>query len=301
MKIIIDEKFNGKILREYLRQTLCISRKQLIDLKQRERGIVLNGERVTVRAILKTGDILELEMQDESASDITPIKGELDIVYEDSDIILINKPFGVPTHPSRNHIDDTLANYLMHYYENREDAFVFRAINRLDRDTSGLVLVAKTKLAASKLSNSMKQRQITKEYIAILNGEIGECGVISNYIRRRAGSTMEREVCNYGEGGDNCITEFNRIYSNGKYSIVNAKPITGRTHQLRVHFSFIGHSIVGDTLYGKGENGTHANRHLLHAHKLTFCHPQSGNTVEFFAPIPLDMEVFIEKNDLYNV
>jgi len=295
MKQIIDKSFEGRLLRDYLRHDLGFSRKQVTLLKQRENGILLNGKRVTVRAVLHEGDILILDTEDKTSSEITPIKGELDIIYEDDDIIIVNKPYGMPTHPSRNHFEDTLANYLMHYFSHKEN-FVFRAINRLDRDTSGLVLVAKNKHASTLLSNQMKEREINKEYIAILKGEIERRGTITTYIRRRSGSLMLREVCGENEGGDICITEYERISSNGTYCAVIAKPLTGRTHQLRVHFSHLLHPIVGDTLYGE-DNGE-ADRQLLHAYSLSFIHPKSGEAVTFSAPPPKDMTDFAYKNKL---
>jgi len=297
MDFKINEEFCGRTVKDFVYAFLHISSSQLTALKKSECGIVLNGNRVTVRAVLSIGDILSLETEDsfeEINENIKPVKLDINIIYEDSDIIAVNKSAGMPTHTSHGHYEDTLANALSYYYCEKDIPFVFRAVNRLDKDTSGIVLVAKNRLTASKLSKEMSEGKIKKTYTAILTGECSsDSGRIETYIRRRGESIIEREVCDKCDGADYAATEWKTIKRGNGLTVVSASPETGRTHQLRVHFAHIGHPILGDGLYGQADPRIH--RQSLHAAYLTFTHPGTSRQMILEAPVPDDMKKIIEQ------
>ncbi|MEE0969500.1 MAG: RluA family pseudouridine synthase [Clostridia bacterium] len=298
MEIEIDEKYDGITVLQILKKELHLSSKMISSLKRRDNGITVSGKHVTVRKTVSYGDILSIEVEDtEDNENLVKTEMPLDIIYEDDEIILVNKPPMLPTHPSHGHFDDTLANGVAFHMRNQP--FVFRAVNRLDRNTSGLVLIAKNRLSASRLYSSMQKGDICKEYIALLCGVPCERdGRIDTYIRRKEASIITREVCGKLSDSSRAITDYSTLVHNGKISVVSAKPITGRTHQLRLHFAYIGTPIIGDDLYGTTDTEFNINRQALHAVRLTFPHPITKEKMVFSAPIPLDMKEIIIKNDL---
>lgn len=289
MKIKIKENCSYNTVLDILKYELKLPSSIITFLKKKDRGIVLNGERVTVRKTIKVGDLLELEYTDEKTaveeSNILPVKLPLDIIYEDNDVIAVNKPPYMPTHPSHNHYDDTLANALRYYFDSKDIPFIFRSVNRLDNLTSGIVLVAKNRLSAARLSDNIAKGRVSKGYIAVLHGspETPE-GEICAPIRRVEKSIITRSV--YDDGA-NAVTRYRTLYKNDMYSLVKAIPITGRTHQLRVHFSHIGHPICGDTLYGHPSH--FITRQALHAYETAFTHPTSEELIKLTAPPPCDI------------
>ncbi len=295
MDIVIDKENSGKCLREFLLVDVGISVAMLKRLKFLPRGILIDGNHVTVRHVLKEGEILSIKIEDEEPSqNIVPSNIEVNIAYEDGDLVVLDKPPFMPTHPSHGHFDDTLANALCYRYRDEKTPFVFRPINRLDRNTSGLVLVSRTRMAAARLSESMKNGGIKKEYVAILSGALpsdNQEGEIDTYIKREAESIITRTVCAEGEGGDRAITKYKVIFSDGVHTVVSAVPVTGRTHQLRLHFAHLGASIVGDDMYG--EESEYIERHALHARRLSFPHPETKETVALVSPLPEDMRRLI--------
>lgn len=286
MRLDIGKEFDGMTVRDLLTYKLELSRRCISSLKNHEKGIVLNGKKVTVRAILSYGDVLELTFENEGA-EIVPKDIPIEILYEDDAITVVNKPAGMPTILSHGHYEDTLANALAYRYRDKD--FVMRAVNRLDRDTSGVCLVANSRRSAYILCEQMKGREMEKKYFALLDGVIDADNsekIIRNYIKRKEGSTMMREVSS-DSVGDIAETHY-RLFATGKrYSAVIAEPKTGRTHQLRVHFSHMGHSITGDTMYGVASESI--SRQALHAFELTFTHPYTKEKMTFRAPVPEDM------------
>ena len=299
MNFRIEKEQNGIILLFYLQKVLSLSHACITGLKKEPDGILLNGSHVTVRAVLSEGDLLSLKLEDTAEqSQIAPCRLPFDVLYEDADVIAVCKPPNMPTHPSHGHYEDTLANAAAWYFREQGKPFVFRAVNRLDRDTSGVVLLAKNKRAAAILSQSMQQHLIHKSYAAILYGRLPEdSGVIQRPIRRRLPSVIEREVCADGEGAE-AITAYRVELRVGRFTLVTALPRTGRTHQLRVHFASLGYPIAGDTLYGTEESGACAHRQALHCMTLSFPHPTGGGVISVTASLPEDMHRLLEKEEL---
>lgn len=296
MRIVITENENGLILREYLLRRQKLSLRLLKQLKYSPDGITVNGKRVTVRYKLCTADVLELRMEDSLMTEkIAPVDLPLDILYEDDDLVVPAKPAGMPTHPSHDHYRDTVGNALVYRYEQAGTPFLFRPINRLDKDTSGLLLVARNRMACGRLNREMTLGHIRKSYLAILEGTLTPAeGRIDNYMKRTDESIIVRRVCGEDEGGDRAITEYRTLaLSPAGYSLVEARPLTGRTHQLRVHFAHLGHPIVGDELYGHGHPDM--PRQALHARTLCFPHPSRGENMTFCAPLPPDMSDFLTR------
>ncbi|MBE6638003.1 MAG: RluA family pseudouridine synthase [Ruminococcaceae bacterium] len=299
MEFKIEKEWDQRTVKEFLYGKVGVSRAVLTRLKQNERGILLCGKRVTVRAVLKENDILSLELSDTAdgrVSMIPPRDLPLSVVYEDDFLLVVNKAPGMPTHPTRGHYEDTLANALAAYQtKNNEKGGVFRAVNRLDRDTSGLVLIAKDQLSAAKLGRSLQEGRIEKTYLALLSGCVAEPeGKIEVPICRVSESIITRRCCEKGQG-DDALTLYRVLCRYRDYTLVQARPITGRTHQLRVHFAHIGHPILGDTLYGKED--CRMARQALHANSLSFPHPTDDKTLRVTCPVPADMLELIKEGN----
>lgn len=285
---------DGKTVKELIAELLHPSAKLLKALKYRPDGILLSGCRVTVRATVHAGDVLTLAMDDASyTGGAEPVDLPIEILYEDDDLVVPAKPGNMPTHPSHDHYLDTVANALAYRYRNAGAPFVFRPINRLDRETSGLLLVARNRLAAGRLTESMQRGEIRKTYLAVLCGDtLPDRGGIDLPLHRSAASIIVREICSPdAPDADPSRTRYRVLARRGGYSLVEAVPLTGRTHQLRVHFASQGCPIVGDTLYGIADK--RIGRQALHAHTLSFPHPVSGSRLSFTAPLPSDMACLI--------
>lgn len=290
MQITIQREYDGMMLRQFLRTEMHLSSKMLKHIKFREDGILLNGERVTVRKTLHAGDLLELALEDDSADEhIEAINLPLEILYEDTDLVVPAKPADMPTHPSHDHHTDTVANALAYRYRAQGVPFVFRPINRLDRNTSGLLLIARNRVCAGTMSRDMREGKIQKTYIAVLDGVLeSDVGRIDACLHRTEKSIIVREVCPQdAPDADTALTEYRVLARGERHTLVEARPITGRTHQLRVHFAHLGHPITGDDLYGSPD--VRIGRHALHAHTLSFLHPVSRERVICRAPLPRDM------------
>ncbi len=256
-------------------------------LKRTTNGILRNGIWSRVSDRLHTGDVLTITLiEDESSEKIVPVPLPLNIVYEDEDLMVINKDANVPIHPSQGNYDNTLANAVAYYFAQKGETFIYRCINRLDRDTTGLLILAKHMYSASLLSDMVQNHEIHREYLAIAGGCVPENGTIEAPIGRVTESTIER--CVDEVNGDYACTHYQRLaYQNG-YSLVSLKLATGRTHQIRVHMKHIGYPLPGDFLYNPDYSVI--NRQALHSYRLKFRHPISGENVEFTAELPSDMK-----------
>lgn len=277
---LVSAEEAGLLLRDLLRGRLKLSHRSLSALKRKENGIRVNGSHRTVRTLLQEGDEILLDTNDETSSPIVPQPLSLTILYEDEYITACYKPSGMPTHPSHNHHEDTLANALAYRY--RDTAYVFRAIGRLDRETDGVVLTARCPHAASLLGLAMQKGEIEKEYYAITRGLPPERGEITAPIKRVSDSIILREVA---EDGDAAHTVFERVAVKDGLALLRVKPLTGRTHQIRVHLASIGFPLCGDCFYGEA---LPHERTLLHAHTLCFFHPITREEMRIEAPFPED-------------
>ena len=291
----ISKEHSGKCLLSFLRSTLRISSSALAALKRDPRGLEVNGEHITVRYLLKENDVLFVNEEDSSdniSETIIPVNIPINTVFENDDIILIDKPADMPTHPSHGHVDDTLANALAYVFKERARPFVFRPIGRLDRNTSGISLIAKHQISASFLFFTRQKELISKKYVAILEGRVdsdGSMQIIDNHMKRSDDSIIVRCVSSPEEDGSfRAITHWRLLFANDDISIVEAIPQTGRTHQLRVHFSHMGHPILGDDVYGHISEVI--GRHALHAAYLSLPIPYGENDIrEFISQPPEDM------------
>ena len=225
-------------------------------------------------------------------TELSAVKGSLDIVYEDSHIIIINKPASTPVHPTKIHQENTLANFLRYYSLEKGEDYTFRAVNRLDKDTSGLVLIAKDRHSAGIL----QKQDIYKEYIAVCTGITPEKGTIDKPIKKSENSTMLRII---SDDGDRAVTHFERIGCFYNSSLVKLWLETGRTHQIRCHMSSIGHPLEGDDLYGGSLEKI--ERQALHCAKMKFFHPIDGKVIELCCDIPEDMKKIINTMNLYEI
>ena len=279
---------DGATVKAVLRGKMGLSSSIVKRLKQAENGILLNGSPVHVDKRVQIGDRLELTLFDTPSSGIEPVPIPLDILYEDEDMLAVNKPPAMPTHPSQNHHTDTLANGIMYYY--RDCPFTVRVITRLDKDTSGVVLIAKHALSAQRLSDAMREKKIFKEYLAAVNGIPNpQKGTISLPLGRMPGSVILRCVTPEGK---TAITEYETLWTEKELSLVRLHPLTGRTHQLRVHMSHSGTPIYGDDLYGAPQR---EERVRLHCSSLSLPHPATGEPLKITAPLPEDIRELFSK------
>ena len=252
-------------------------------------GLAVDGIAAYAGYRLKTGQTVEVTLpEEEDSGNIVPVKLPLSIVYEDEDILVINKDAGVPIHPSQGHYDNTLANAVSWYFHEKGEAFTYRVINRLDRDTTGLLVLARHMLSACILSEQMTGRRIRREYRAIVLGHTPEEGTVDSPIARAEGSTIERRVDH--ETGERAVTHFRTLLYNEEkdLSLVSLSLETGRTHQIRVHMRSIGHPLPGDFLYCPDYR--YIDRQPLHSYLLRFEHPITGKEMEFTAGLPEDMK-----------
>ena len=265
------------------------SSSNVVALKKIEKSILVNGiwEHVTYK--LKDGDRLSIHYTEDSSSEnIVPTPLPFSVIYEDEDILVVDKPADMPIHPSLNNYTNTLANALMYYYSQNGERFTFRCINRLDRDTTGLVLLAKHGISAGILSQQMQNREIHRTYLALVEGCFSDhIGTIDAPIARKGESIIEREV-NYLTG-ERAVTHYEVVQTckNLPYTLLSIHLETGRTHQIRVHMQHIGHPLIGDTLYPSDCSQIH--RQALHSSRLQFKHPITGADMDFKTDLPKDM------------
>ena len=251
-----------------------VSKRLLTKLKRCENGMTRNGSVIRSIDTVFPGDRIILRLPDSSL--LEPSAGlDIPVVYESARIVVFNKPAGVPVHPSIKHQGDTLGNCFAHLYP----GLTFRPVNRLDKDTSGLCIAAKDAHAASLL-----QGRFRKIYYAAAEGLIPEEGVIDAPIARERESIILRCV---REDGQPSVTRFRRLRYSGGYSLAEVAPETGRTHQIRLHFAYIGHPLAGDDMYGGSL--VHIGRQALHCGSLTFTEPETGAEVTVDAPLPSDI------------
>lgn len=270
---------------------LCFLKKQgfsrhiLASMKPDREAILLNGTKTFGSTILKTNDHLQIRLpKPVSSENIVPTPMSLQILYEDEDILVLNKPFDMPVHPSMGNYENTLANGVAYYFLQKGENFVFRCINRLDRDTTGALILGKNALSAAILSKQMQNREIKRTYLAIVEGELPPKGTICAPIARAEESLILRKVD--FEKGEHAVTHFECLCTKNGYSLAELHLETGRTHQIRVHMKYIGHPLPGDYLYNP--NYTRITRQPLHSYQLSFLHPLTKKPMQITAPVPQD-------------
>lgn len=277
----------GTTVERFLRRQ-GVSHRVLVDLKNTKNGLCIDG--VPVRTIdrLPEHGVLRLSLPETDCSDTIPQADiPLEIIYEDEDLFVLNKPSGIAVHPSPQNRENTIANGLAALYAKRGQPFVFRAIGRLDKNTSGLIVLAKNALSAGLLTAQASQKVMRHTYLAVCKGALPTNGTIDAPIARAQDSAIGRIV---HMDGDHAVTHYERLCTQDGYSLARVWLETGRTHQIRVHFAHIGHPLPGDFLYCP--DFSRIDRHALHAHTLTLRQPITGEALSFTCPLPPDMQVF---------
>lgn len=302
----ITEEDAGQDVHSFLRKK-GYSRHMLSSMKPVRDAILLNGSHVFMKHALNAGDTLRVCFCDELPSEtLIPADVPFSIVYEDEDLLVIDKPANEAIHPAISHPADTLGNGLALYFQKKGIPFVFRCINRLDRDTTGLLIVAKNLLAAGVLEQALQRREIHRTYLAVAEGLLPDEGTIDLPIARVGGSLILRAVDQ--EKGVRAVTHYRTLRRTDRYSVLQLCLETGRTHQIRVHLAHIGHPLVGDPLYNPrclrrdevlpppgvslppaDDDPMSITRQALHSWKLDFVHPVTGESMHFEAPVPADM------------
>lgn len=291
MKWHITNEHDGMMIRDFLRNYLHFSRRILISVKT-EGKILVNGNPVSVREHLQAGDVLEVQFpKEEIAGFMHPEAIDISIVYEDDALLIVNKPANMATIPSLHHPGGTVANGLLHHYREAELPYTVHVVTRLDRDTSGLVLIAKHRYSHSLLAKLQKSGKIKRKYRAVVEGKLAaKQGTIRAPIGRKEGSIIERTVT---ETGKDAITHYSVLKASELHSYIDIDLETGRTHQIRVHFSHIGHPLAGDDLYGGSTKVI--SRQALHCYYISFEHPFTRERVEVETEVPEDMQRLIEQ------
>lgn len=287
----IRVKDPGQSIEQILRKEVGLTKKQIRHLKFVSDGIKKNGKKCRVNETVLFGDILEIQLEEEQevSAHLEDGQADLDILYEDEDLLAVNKPAGVVTHPQGGHYQDTLANQVVAYFRKKGEEHSVRPIGRLDRETSGIVVFAKNKIAAARLQVQRERGLFSKTYLAVVQGEMSvdeRWHRISESMKPNPENRLKMVVA---EDGKEAITNYLVLESNREYSLVKLTLETGRTHQIRVHMASMGHPLVGDLLYGMLQE--QKSRALLHAWKVELIQPFSGEKIELQSEVPEDMRM----------
>ena len=288
MKLTYQVKNNNKTINQILQTELKISSRLLYKLIKMQK-ILLNNKICVTRSMTNAGDIITIDFNyEEDNSNIVPTQMNLDIVFEDDWLLIINKPAGIAIHPSILHYSDSLCNGIRFYFDKIGLKKKVRPVNRLDLNTSGLVVFAKCEYIQECLISQMKNNEFKKEYLAVCTGIFDKkFGTISLPIARKENSIIERCI---SEDGQPSITHYEVLKDFDNYSLVKCSLETGRTHQIRVHMSAIGHPLLGDSLYGSISDLI--DRQALHCYNLQFVHPVNNNVLNFYGELPIDFKIF---------
>ena len=288
----VSKDYEGRKIREYLKDEMGLSTR-FINRASIDKRIIVNGTAVRMNYVLKDNDQIVINLARKESQNVTPEKIELDIVYEDNDIIVINKGPNMVVHPTKRYQSGTLANGLLYYFKETNQDCIVRLVSRLDMDTSGLIIVAKSQYAHMRLSNEMQQNNIKKRYLAVVHGNFEEKeGTIDLPIYRpEIPGALARVV---DERGQRSITHYKVIESFEGADLVECLLETGRTHQIRVHMKAMGHPIYGDTLYGETDDSDLISRQALHAYGLNFKSPRTEEELVLRAELPKDIKELIK-------
>lgn len=288
----ITENEKDKKLREYLRSNAKLSGR-LIKGAAIDGRIKVNQAVTKLNYVLKVGDLISFQVEKEESQNIEPEKIDLDIRYEDEDLIVVNKMPGMVVHPTKSYPRGTLANGLLYYFKERGENCIVRLVSRLDMDTSGLIIVAKNQFSHMSLARDMQSENFKKSYLAVVHGKLHDKeGTIDLPIYRTGDGSIKRVV---DEKGQRSITHYKVIDSFDEAELLELTLETGRTHQIRVHLSYLGHPIFGDTLYGIEGDKDIISRQALHAYKLSLPHPRTGEILTLESELPCDIKSLISK------
>jgi 23S rRNA pseudouridine1911/1915/1917 synthase len=288
---VVGENINEVKLRDYLKFTEHLS-SRFIKSSGISGKISVNNKVAKLNHRINSNDKIEIDMKKDEHQNIEPEKMELEVVYEDVDLIVINKRPGMVVHPTRGYPLGTLANGVLYYFKEKGEKCIVRLVSRLDMDTSGLIIIAKNQFSHMALARDMQDKDLQgktfeKSYMAIVHGNMkNKSGTIDLPIGKPDEESIKREVC---EDGQRSITHYEVIRSFKNGDLVKVTLETGRTHQIRVHLSHIGHPIYGDSLYGTSESH-YIDRQALHAYKLIIPHPRTGEELILMTDLPDDMK-----------
>ena len=284
LELMVEQEQKVDVL---LRRQLGCSSAVIRTAKGYEDGILLDGAHATTADIAKPGQMLSILISDRENGDLETASGPVELAYEDRDLLVVNKAAGVAVHPGPGHHKDTLGNFLTDYYQKQGIPFIYRPAHRLDRHTSGLMVVARNAHVQELLKHQLHTGSFHRTYLAVCQGvPRQEQGVIDMPIGRADGSVLMRQV---RSDGARAVTHYQLISTNGQRSLVQLRLETGRTHQIRVHMAWMGHPLVGDFLYGV-EDKTLIDRTALHSWQLALTQPLTGEEIRLTAPLPQDME-----------
>ena len=272
---------DGITLKSFLRRICGLSARSMKVIRYGGGSISHNGTELRAHDILHQSDTVKVRLPREEQSEIVPIEGKLDVLFEDDRLLIVNKPPDMPVHPTKIHQLDTLANIVMYNQHKRGERYPFRALNRLDKDTSGIVILAKDRIAYNMVFSTIR-----KTYAAVCEGIITEGGTIDLPIGAAPDSKIQRCV---REDGVRAITHYEPLHAYEHHTLCRVWLETGRTHQIRCHMSAIGHPLAGDTLYGG--NLDLFQRQALHCRSVTLPHPITKELIELTAPYPEDFSV----------
>lgn len=282
LTFIVPIEYDNKNCKEFLKYYCNISARLITRLVRTEMGITRDNQLLRTIDNVYVGDKVVINLPNDS-NEITPTKGELNVIYEDDYILVVDKPPLMPVHPTKNHQTDTLANIVRYYSLNKNEDYTFRAINRIDRDTSGLVVIAKNRFVANKI------KSLYKEYTAVCCGNIVEDGTVNKNIKLKENSKMVREV---SDDGAKAVTHYKVINRSPSYTEILCTLETGRTHQIRCHMSYLGYPLAGDDLYGGSLE--HISRQALHCSKVIFTHPISKEKIVLESSLPFDIKYLLK-------
>ena len=287
VKYMVTQEGNGVKIRDYMKDTLNLSGRFIRNSAMGKR-LMVNGKEVRLSYKLSEGEEIQVKVTKDESQEIEGEDLNIQVVYEDDDLLIVNKPPYIVVHPTKSHPTGTLANGVIFHFRKNNDNSIVRLVSRLDRDTSGLIMIAKNQFSHMMLAKYMEKGLIEKSYLAIIHGKLKEKeGTIDRPIGRPTNETIKRAVL---EDGQRSITHYKVLEEFSDSELVQLILETGRTHQIRVHLSYEGHPIYGESLYSKFNDEDLINRQALHAYRLKLPHPRSGEVFEFQCEMPEDMK-----------
>lgn len=299
-KLIIDvsDEETGERIDSFLSGKTEFTRTRIQQLIK-DKNITVNGKATKSSYKIEENDEIAIEVPEAETTEIKPENIKIDIVYEDSDIAVINKQAGLVVHPAHGHYSGTLVNAILYHIKDLSGIngeIRPGIVHRLDKDTSGLIVIAKNDKVHTALTEMFQEKKIKKTYLAILKGKLNKTeGKVVTQIGRDKNDRKKMTVIDDITKGKNAITNYKVVSQNNLFTLVKVNIETGRTHQIRVHMRHLGYPILGDSVYGRKDN---EKRQMLHAYKLEFLHPVTGHQMEFTGEIPEDFQKALKKSDL---